>query len=366
MLAVSVLVSGPLPPPYGGMTIYCQDYLKTSLTSEFNIIFCKSNLINPGTQNRFARTFLKLINHACITAVLIVMLILKRPRIAHIHTNSYTGFYAKSFLVLVCRMCFVKTVLHIHGGGFKKFYNDSGGIARRIIRRLLKLNSKLLVLSNMWRDYFISIGIKTDRIEVIPNSVFLPELFRKDERSGRITILFLALFQKNKGIYELVDVIIRRRDLLNTCQFILAGPEKEEWHSIASLLSKSGLSKEVKMPGLVTGAAKEQLLKQSDIYVLPSFVEGLPIGLLEAMSYGLACIATSVGGIPDVIENGKDGLLIQPGDKDALEQAIEKLVRDEGLRLSLGQAARRKVELYYNWQGRTQELSQLYKKLIAC
>ena len=92
--------------------------------------------------------------------------------------------------------------------------------------------------------------------------------------------------------------------------------------------------------GWVSGAEKIDVFNIADIFVLPSYNEGLPISILEAMSYGLPILSTTVGGIPEIVENGVNGFLVEPGDKNALLEFLEVLVLNKTKRLEMGEKSR--------------------------
>jgi len=126
-----------------------------------------------------------------------------------------------------------------------------------------------------------------------------------------------------------------------------------------------GLEGRVEVPGPIAEEAKDAAFRAADIYVLPSHVEGMPVGLLEAMSYGLPCVVTPVGGIASVVQDGVNGLLVPPRDSAALASAIEQLVEDPALRRRLGTAARETITRRFNWVTRAQEFIDLYSTVLA-
>ena len=261
-----------------------------------------------------------------------------------------------------------RTILHVHGAWFDKFYGKSNWFMQRLIRYLLNANSVVVVLSEEWEDFFMdTIGVQSDRLVVIHNSVFLPNVNVTGpiEDSDRLTILFLSLFEKRKGIYELVDVIANRRQLLKKYRFVLAGPKNTEWDIVAKRINQLNLSDSVEMPGPLVEDAKDRAYRESDIYVLQSYAEGMPLGLLEAMSYGLVCITTPVGGIPQVVQDMHNGILIEPGNVDALENTLERLAADPALRDELGKRALETVKMDYNWEKRAEDIKKLYLDIVG-
>ena len=119
------------------------------------------------------------------------------------------------------------------------------------------------------------------------------------------------------------------------------------------------------MLGWVSGAAKERELQQATLYVLPSYIEGLPMGVLEAMAIGAPVIATKVGGIPDAIEDGANGFLVEPGDVNALADRIIQLLADAQLRNRFATAARARIVSSFSPERVLARLEDVYRKLGA-
>lgn len=136
-----------------------------------------------------------------------------------------------------------------------------------------------------------------------------------------------------------------------------------EISKVTQIISKYGLSDIVLFEGWVSGDKKIELLNKVDAYILPSYHEGLPISILEAMSYSLPIISTNVGGIPEILKNGENGFIISPGDKDAMYRAILELMNNEKLRIDMGKASYSKVQEHMPGFVERQ-LSDLYRSLL--
>jgi glycosyltransferase involved in cell wall biosynthesis len=362
---ISILVSGPLPPPLGGMETYCKDYLHTKIAEKFKILFCRCILIKQMVEAKGGWGFLlRCINRLLSLVVWVFMLVVKRPDIVHVHTNSGAGFYARGLMTLWAEKFGAKAILHMHGGGFKKFYNAMEPEKKERTKFYLNANSYLVVLSKEWKDFFLSIGIEANKIVIMTNSVFVPEISDKRETKGKLTVLYLSRIEKGKGVFELIDAVESNSGLKEKFRFVIAGPKTDSYEEINQRVKSSGLSNCILMPGPLVGAEKRDAYSNADIYLLQSFAEGMPIGLLEAMSFGLACISTPVGGIPDVIRDRQNGLLIEPGNSKALADALHLLADDSDLRNVLGKQARKTIEEKYNWESRASELSELYLNLL--
>lgn len=362
----SVLINGPLPPPIGGMETYCAEYMRSPLPSKCDVTMCRAILIKRVfSTNGLALLWWRTLNSIFITVVWICMLAVKRPDIAHIHTNSWAGFYVKAMMAILARMIGTKSVLHIHGAEFRLFHKATPPVLRWVIPFLINRNSTVFVLSKEWHAYFASIGVRANRLTVMTNCVFLPELSTELRTAPPENILFMSRFEKRKGVHELASAIERCGDRLRRCRFVLAGPETYEWDAIAGRLAQARADGLVELPGSVEGQKKDRCYRDADIYLLQSYDEGMPIGLLEAMSYGLACITTPVGGIPDVIKDGENGLLVPPGDVDALCEALESLVGDPQRCRRLGRCARDTIDKRYNWKTRATDIMDIYKRLLS-
>lgn len=140
-------------------------------------------------------------------------------------------------------------------------------------------------------------------------------------------------------------------------KFILVGRGKKGDKSILPFLNDKRIIR-------IDYLDSDRALKLIDIFVQPSLQEGLGISLLEAMACGKAVVASRVGGIPSVIDDGRDGLLVNPGDAESLASAITRLVENKGLRKSLGEAARRKVEEKFDVRKMAERIEKVYEKLL--
>jgi glycosyltransferase involved in cell wall biosynthesis len=179
-------------------------------------------------------------------------------------------------------------------------------------------------------------------------------------------VLFLAWLQRTKGVLDLVRAIPIILRSVPEATFVIAGRGLhggESPESIMELARSLRVAHALRCPGWVSGAMKESFLRESDVFVLPSYFEALPVALLEAMARGVPVIATRVGGIPDVIEDGVNGLLVDPGQPEALARAIIAMLTDDALRTRLREAARTHVRKRYSTEAVIEDLAALYREL---
>ncbi len=247
----------------------------------------------------------------------------RQVKIVHIHGASKGSFYRKYALFLVAKYLFRKKVIyHMHGAMFHLFYQRAPSFIQTRVRHFINTTDCLIVLSEWWRAYF-SENFSPRMIRIVPNIV---SATARPSRSMRaiepVRFLFLGRIGERKGVYDLLEVLRTHREALRG-KYVLELGGDGETEKLQRLITQYELSESVKFIGFVTGPQKEQRLQEADVYLLPSHHEGLPISILEAMSFGLPIISTNVGGIPEVVVPDENGLLIEPGDQAAIFAAIK-------------------------------------------
>jgi glycosyltransferase involved in cell wall biosynthesis len=244
----------------------------------------------------------------------------KEIEIVHIHSSQKGSFLRKSILLLLCKLWRKKTIIHIHSGNFDDFY-EHAWIFRKYIRFILRYTDAVVCVSTSWREYFLS-NFKIKELTIINNLVEIEDISRmKHYQDGKVKFLFLGKICEAKGIFDLMKVFDDyRSDFKGRYSLVVAG--NGEVQRFQKVISQRHLNDEVKYAGWVKDEVKTSLLYECDIYVLPSYKEGLPISVLEAMAHGKAVISTNVGGIPEIVRSGYNGWLFDPGDNLALSTII--------------------------------------------
>jgi len=296
-----------------------------------------------------------------------VLIRLARRRVAlvHVHSSTYGSFWRKSVLCALAFAFRVPYVIHLHGGRLAEFYQSGcNGFAKSWVRAVLREAARVVVLSQRWRDEVHKIE-PAARTTIIGNPVPIPVSVEPSRRPAR-TVLFLAWLKRTKGVLDLVRAIPIVLRSVPEATFVIAGSGLhggESPQSIMELARSLRVAHALRCPGWVNGAMKESVLRESDVFVLPSYFEALPVALLEAMAHGVPVVATRVGGIPDVIEDGVNGLLVDPGQPEPLARAIIAVLTDDALRTRLREAARTHVRKRYSAGAVIEDLGALYREL---
>ncbi|WP_219834872.1 glycosyltransferase family 4 protein [Paenibacillus sp. R14(2021)] len=260
--------------------------------------------------------------------------------IVHLHSAAKGSFYRKSIYTVLSKLLRKKLVFHIHASGFETF-QQSNSFNAWIVRRTLNCADHIIVLSDQMKA-LVHHFCENDRITVLPNPVTIPaakEVASLRTAHAKVQLLFLGEIGPRKGIYDLVDAIemlpeaCKSRIQLHVCG-------NNEIERLKTIVSAKKLNDIITVHGWTSGEQKKKQLSNADVFILPSYAEGLPISILEAMAYGLPVISTNVGGIPEIVRSGQNGMLLEPGQPAALAQAIEALVMDEDSRNAYGKKSK--------------------------
>ncbi|MEA3389284.1 glycosyltransferase family 4 protein [Sphingobium sp. CCH11-B1] len=277
--------------------------------------------------------------------------------LVHIHAAMRGSFWRKGLFASIARAFGIPVLLHLHGSEMKLFYGSLPDWAKKKARRHLERASRVLVLSESWRDFILTIAPRA-HIIVVPNYVTVPPL---PDASARVPgeVLFLGLVGDRKGVFDLIPAFAQVAGAHPDARLVIGG--NGELDRARQAIQAAGADRSIDLAGWIEGAAKEALLARASVYVLPSHNEGLPMSVLEAMARGLPVVTTRVGGIPELITDGVDGLLIDAGDQAALAQRIDALLADEALRTRIAAAGRSRIETHYSDKAILPLLRDIYR-----
>ena len=350
MTRAAVLTIGPSPPPYNGMSV-ATELVARSIDNSIEHLHLDERLHLDTADRRGLSNVGRLdIRNLWLAAMhalrYLWLLIRKRPAVVYVPiSQAWLPFLRDCMFLLPAKLTGRKVIVHLHGGYFGVFFRRTSAFMRSIIRLSLKDAACAIVLGKKIEAAFDGI-LPADRIAVIPNGI--PDPFERSVFSKRRdespTILFLSTLMASKGTL----------DLLRSLQFVTAkiGPARSifagEWYSeeerkLAEQLVRA-LPNDSKpdFVGVVGPSRKYELLDRSTIFTLPTFYpfEGHPYVILEAMAAGLPIISTKWACIPEMVEDGVNGFLIDPGDVEELADRICTLLSDDKLRHRMGQASR--------------------------
>ena len=252
-----------------------------------------------------------------------------------------------------------RLVVHLHGGLYL-FSDHKPFLIRYLLKRIFGWNNPFIVLSNKEKEQ-VENTYQAKKVYVLPNCVDLSvaSSFHREFSSEKLQLLFLGRIEPNKGLDDLYEAMKTLQ--LENLDFVLhfAGKEQGSNHYIEKFSQLLG--DKFVYEGVVSGLQKDELMKQCDLFLLPSYYEGLPMSLLECMSFGMIPITTNVGSISDFVEQGKTGLFVKKKDPASLVEAILHLSDDHALRRSLSEGARDKIFSTLNSEDYIANLCNIYQ-----
>jgi len=344
-----LLVVGPLPPPVGGVETVTQAVLESPAFADFDVTHC-STTKGPTKEKvgRFdADNILWALRHFSRMSAAMTR---SRPDVVYLAVSgTWSGFLRDAVLAGIARRGGARVVGHIHGSNFHEIL-ERHGLAERIVRTGLDQFDSLLVLGEHWRGLIEAYGVRA-RYAVAP-STFRREVLERGlawtppERGDREVVGLLAgSLGRRKGVFDLLDALAACKAAGLRFRMVFVGPEEHvgDWDALLRRRRELGLEDLAEFTGPLQGEPLYDRFRASDLYVMPSYTEGLPVAFFEAGAFGLPVITTPVGSITDLIRHGENGLLVQPGHIDELVEAIGRLARDPAERRRLGARLRQDV-----------------------
>lgn len=354
-LIPTVLVIAPSKSVRGGISSVVKGLLSSDLADKYRFVHIASHVDGNWLEKMGAALagWMKM----CF------LLLFFKIDIVHIHGSDIISSSRKYLFFRLVKLFKKKVIYHFHGASFAKQYANSPLIVRMAVKRLFEDADCTICLSKSWGKTIKRIAPRS-KVTVVPNGVKLPRSAEVgDITNGPVNLTFLGLIGERKGVFDLVEVV--RRLISDGCGIKLFVGGNGEIKKLQKEIVKHNLSQHCSYLGWIGEEQKDQLLSQTDIFVLPSYGEGMPMSILEAMSYGIPIISTTVGGIPEMVLHQKCGILYSPGDIEALTEAIRFLVENTKVREAFGLAARKQIENVFSLKRVSQRMDGIYAKMLA-
>lgn len=349
MNKIKVLMVGPARDVKGGMTTVVNGYFENGLNKKVELRYIESAtegriLTKYKNERRGIKEYKK-----CIDEYDIV----------HIHMASNRSTYRKIKYIYIAKKHNKKVVLHIHGGGFKDFFNKQTPRNKKYIINSLAKADSVIVLSSQWKNYFDAL-LEMDTV-VINNAVKIEELPKKNWDNS---LLYLGRINKAKGIYDLIDSMAALKRNGFVFKLYVAGAGDDE--KVSEIIHKLGLESNITMLGWLGEEEKKKYLRSCSYIVLPSYFEGMPMAVLEGMSYGCIPITTMVGGLGDIITDGVNGFEIEPGKPDNIcKKIIEAIKMSDEKKNRMSKMARHRIKTDYDSEIMTEKILDVYAYVLG-
>ncbi len=338
----------PDPAVRGGIASVVNGYRGSSLERDYEISYVESY--------RDGSKWQKLGKALAGYCAFIGELFRDRPDLVHVHSSFGPSFYRKIPFIYLSRMMGVPVLNHVHGAEFDVFYENASAAKKRRVARVYNRCTRLIVLSEEWKQRIARI-VPAERIDVLENYCVIPE---EPYDSGRKKdqVLFLGELGTRKGCYDIPFIWEQVLKAVPGAKLIMAGDG--EMDQVRDAFHARGLLSGVVFPGWVRGDDKARLMRESGIFLFPTYHEGMPMAVLEAMSYGMGIVTTAVGGIPTLIMHGENGYIREPGDREAMAQDVVNLLTDRERCSVYGRRARADAGRRYGREQHLERLGRIY------
>lgn len=341
----------------GGIAAVISGYYGSVLEKDYNIIYVES--YKDG--GKLTKLFKAISGYFLFAKVLIV----DKPDLIHIHSSFGPSFYRKMPFIYMASWAKKPIINHIHGADFDEFYVNAREKKRKQVQKAYGKCAVLIALSSEWKERLSQI-VPAEKITIIENYSTLHE-DALNERLGRPsnnTVLFLGEIGKRKGCYDIPAVVEQVVKAIPDVKFVLGGAgSTEDEAAVKKLFKDKGVTDHVAFPGWIRGSEKDKLLREADVFLLPSYNEGMPMSVLDAMGYGLPVVSTNVGGIPKIVYDGENGFCCEPGDVKVMSDGIVKMLENRESLENMSKESFRIVKDGYSLESHLKKVEQIYESI---
>lgn len=338
----------------GGQMYACKSLIASSLSEEVEWILLDTTGVSVPPPPLYIRLWFALFR----ILKFIWLLLYKRPDTTLIFSANGPSVYEKGSMVLIARLFGTKTLLALRGGPLVNEIKQNSNL-RRFLILVLSKSDYVICQGIFWKEFFEKlIGFQNEKFLVIPNWMDLNNYIYHPTKpyNGCITLLFMGWLQEDKGVFDIIEAVRQPFSKPIHLVFMGDGGARQGLVNIATSLPKSC---KVSFTGWLHGKDKMEYLYKADIFILPSYAEGMPNSLMEAMASGVAGIATNVGAVEELIVNEETGMLIQVKDPVGLRLVLGKLIDNIDLRRHIVVQARKKIETNHSLESAVEKLKQI-------
>ncbi len=355
----AALVLGPSREAISGVSTHLNVLLASRLRGQFDL-----EHVQVGSDGRRESLPGRLARFALSPLALAFAILRRDAALVHLNTSLNAKAYWRDLAYLVvAKLCGARVLLQKHGGTLQAFCGTNALFAA-FVRATLGMADAIVVLSRAELNEFEG-QLEGKTVVLLPNGIDCAPYLRFNrppaDPDAPLKLIYVGRLAPRKGLDEILEALAQ---LEGPAELVIAGsgPDEAKLRQRAKAL---GLEGRVGFAGPAYGEHKARLLSQADVLLLPSYSEGLPYALLEAMASGVVPIVTPVGAIPDVVEAGAHGLFVPVRDAGALARAIASLAADRAWVARMSAACRKRIAAAYSIERVGAEFSGLYAALCA-
>lgn len=344
---------GPCPDAKGGMASVIAVYRANGLFASGNCLYLTTAVEGSGINKLLAASL----------AMMRFSVLMLRGHVAllHVHGASHSSFWRKYVFMRLARLFAVPVIFHLHGGEFRQFVDVRiNPRARHRVVETLGACKLILCLNEEVRAWLHAL-VPHVTVQVMANPIELRAHAQSTEKREQ-RVLYLGRLEREKGVFDLLEAFANVAHHMPDSHLTLCGAGSAK-DGLEKWVQQEGISRQVTFPGWVEGDAKDALLSQAGVFVLPSYAEGMPMAVLECMAAQTPVVATRVGAIADMLETGASGFVVKPGDIHALGDAILRALTDREMVDAMTQRALVRVHERYAANVVVSQLRQIHREL---
>ncbi len=280
----------------------------------------------------------------------------------HVNMAERLSLFRKGVVIVTSRALGVPVVLHLHAAQLHHFYPSLPRPLQALTRWVFSLPQSCVVLGPVSRQFVIEqLGVPVQRVEIINNGVPEPtETRRRSDPDAVQRVLFVGNLSERKGVSDLLAALaLPGFDRRQVEVQIVGGGDVASYQARANAL---GLKHLVHFSGWVGQPEVARLMAAADVLVLPSYDEGLPLVILEALANGVAVVCSPVGEIDAVLTDGVNAVLVQPGDQRGLAAGLQRVLRNPVFRQTLENNGRRLYAQNFSVQRFFSQVARLHQR----
>ena len=349
-----IIIISPSPSVKGGISSIIKSLINSSSLSDCRFYHVSSH-VDGSKLLKYVVAGLAFIKTFCLLTV-------KRIHVVYIHSGDVPSPNRKYFYFKLAKFLRSKVILHWHGASFMEQYPLLSQFWKKKITEILSGSDMVICLSNSWKNAVLKISPNAN-ILILPNAVKIPKLAIENHYHPRTTvnITFLGRIGSRKGMWDLLHVVKKLVVHEYPVNLLIGG--NGEVDKLKQEVINLGIEKNVQYLGWISDEEIDLLLRKTDIYALPSYGEGMPMSILEAMSYAIPVVTTRVGGIPELVKDNETGFLINPGDNNALYEKLKVLIKSKEQRDIIGKHARSAIASNHNLEFYFKTLNHIFNSV---
>ena len=358
MAAQRVVICGPALHAMSGVSTHLRVLLASELAREHELLH-----FQVGREGRRENARQRLARFLLSPVQLALLLLRSGARIVHLNASlDAKGFWRDLAYWCIARLLGRRVVNQVHGGALPQAFFGGRGLRTWLLRRFLVQSHAVTVLSRAELEAYRAFDARI-RVHLVPNAIDpagLLDAARERNADAPLRLAYVGRLVREKGLLELIEALALLRDAGRAMTLRIAGGGPLE-SGLRDAIRAARLEERASLLGVVAGEAKSRLWLAADVFALPSYAEGLPYSLLEAMAAGCVPVTTRVAAIPDVVLHREHGLFVPPRDPRALARALAALDDDRERLARMAAACRARVRERYTLPRLAADLRELYR-----